>query len=154
MKDNNSLYLFFVRLPKNLLLFFNFLGFSHFIITMVSLLKYISGSQQIKIYVQITAMKAGESTLSVISQCNRSSDQSGVSSILEGPFQAVTHTRSVLVTAVAVLYVHSPLLLHTIPTCHRFIPSAWCFSQIFIDNIYRHHPSFCYICLVIHMQYT
>lgn len=153
MKDNNSLY-FFVQLPKNLLLFFNFLGFSHFIINMVSLLKHISGSQQIKIYVQITAMKAGEATLSVIPQCNRSSDQNGVSSILEGPFQAVTHTRSVLVTAVAVLHVHSPLLLHTILTCHRFTPSAWWFSQIFIDDIYRHHPSFCYICSVIHMQYT
>lgn len=94
MKDNNSLY-FFCATSWNFRPLFKFLGFSHFIINMVSLLQCILGSQQIKIYVQITAMKAVESISSVIPQSNRSSDQNGISSLLEGPLQALSLTPEV-----------------------------------------------------------
>lgn len=78
MKDNNGLYLFCVTF-WNFRALLKFLGFSHFIINMVSLLKCILGSQQIKIYVQIAAVKAGESISRTISQFNRNSDQNCVS---------------------------------------------------------------------------
>lgn len=70
MKDNNGLY-FFCATPWNFRALLKFLGFSH--------LKCILGSQQIKIYVQIAAVKAGESISRAISQFNRNSDQNCVS---------------------------------------------------------------------------
>lgn len=56
-----------------------------------------------------------------------------------------------IMVVTAVLYDHCP----PCPSYSPFLPySACCSSEIFADNVYKHHLASCCICLVIHMLYT